>query len=125
MGTSFKYDVELGPRPKVRGSDSAPVKVIEFGDFQCRACGVVYKQGGPHLSALIDAGTVQVTFKHLAVGGQESAWAAEASECAADRVPSGRITTTYSSTRMGKRGHFFDRKPEGVCQVSCRRPPEI
>jgi hypothetical protein len=27
-------DIQLGPRPKVKGPDSAPTKVVEFGDFQ-------------------------------------------------------------------------------------------
>jgi hypothetical protein len=27
-------DIQLGPRPKVKGPDSAPAKVVEFADFQ-------------------------------------------------------------------------------------------
>lgn len=37
------------------------------------------------MAALIDQGKVQFTYKHLVVVGQESQWAAEASECAADQ----------------------------------------
>lgn len=33
-GAAVPSDVQFGPRPKVKGPDSAPVKVVEFGDFQ-------------------------------------------------------------------------------------------
>ncbi len=39
----------------------------------------------PVLQAYIDSGTVNLVYKHSAFLGQESAWAAQASECAADQ----------------------------------------
>jgi hypothetical protein len=34
MAPAAPADVQFGPRPKVKGPDSAPAKVVEFADFQ-------------------------------------------------------------------------------------------
>ncbi|MEX2228617.1 MAG: thioredoxin domain-containing protein [Dehalococcoidia bacterium] len=68
------------------GSASAPVKVIEFADFQCPFCRAFSHDVEPLLAQeFIDAGTVQLTYHHLAFLGPESGRAGEAAECAADQ----------------------------------------
>jgi protein-disulfide isomerase len=68
---------------KSLGAADAPVVVVEYGDFQCPYC----KQfaTGPEQQLrkeYVDAGTVRFVYRHLAFLGDESTWAAEASECA-------------------------------------------
>ena len=68
------------------GSPDAPVKVIEFADFQCPFCGRFQRDTEPALAEeFIDRGVVQVTFHNFAFLGIESSRAAEAAECAADQ----------------------------------------
>jgi len=57
-----KYTVEIGSAP-TRGSDSAPVKIVEWSDFQCPFCGRV----GPTLDQIEEAygDKVQLAFKHM------------------------------------------------------------
>ncbi|HEY3365857.1 MAG TPA: thioredoxin domain-containing protein [Symbiobacteriaceae bacterium] len=85
-----KTDAELGAKGSVKGPDSAKVKLVEYGDFQCPSCGVAHMKQEPLLEPLITSGQVQFTFKHFIVvdanvGGSESQWAAEAAECAGDQ----------------------------------------
>ena len=68
------------------GDPNAPVTIIEFGDFQCPYCGRFFTETEPQIDkAYIQNGKVRFGFFNFAFLGQESNWAAEASECAADQ----------------------------------------
>ncbi len=69
-----------------RGDPNAPVTVIEFSDFQCPFCGRFASTTQLQLDeAYINPGKVRFGYVHLAFLGEESQWAAEASECASDQ----------------------------------------
>ena len=69
-----------------RGDPNAPVAIIEFADFQCPYCGRFFAQTEPQIDkAYIQSGKVRFGYFGFAFLGQESNWAAEAAECAADQ----------------------------------------
>jgi protein-disulfide isomerase len=69
-----------------RGNPDAKITVYEFADYQCPFCKRSHDVVGPQLNQqYVDSGKVQVVFKHSAFLGQESIWAAQAAECAADQ----------------------------------------
>jgi protein-disulfide isomerase len=69
-----------------QGDKNAPVTIVEFSDFQCGYCWQFYRLVEPELfKQYIATGQVTFVFKHLPALGQESIWAAEAAECAADQ----------------------------------------
>lgn len=75
-------DVDPGHLP-VLGDKNAPVTVIEFADFQCPFCKRWFDTVEPELKKeYIDTGKVKMYYRHYAFLGDESTWAAEASECA-------------------------------------------
>jgi protein-disulfide isomerase len=68
---------------KSAGADDAPVVVVEFGDFQCPYCQQFALGAGRQLrDEYVPGGQVRFVYRHLAFLGDESTWAAEASECA-------------------------------------------
>ncbi len=68
------------------GSETAPVTIIEYADFQCSACGLFTSQIEPQLIELYVAkGKVRFLFRHYAFLGSESVWAASASVCASEQ----------------------------------------
>jgi protein-disulfide isomerase len=75
--------------PKVRhfkGDPNAPVTIIEFADFQCPFCGRFFASTEPQLNeAYIQSGKVRLGYWNFAFLGDESTWAAESAECAADQ----------------------------------------
>ena len=74
-------------RPANRvGRTDAPVRIVEFSDFQCPYCGRFDQDVRPDLfKQYVDTGQVAFVYKHMAILGDESTWAAEAAECAADQ----------------------------------------
>lgn len=67
-----------------RGDPDAPITMIEFSDFQCPYCGRYTVETAPQIvEAYVDEGLVRMGFYPLAFLGEQSLWAAEASECAA------------------------------------------
>jgi len=69
-----------------QGDKNAPIVMVEFSDFQCPFCGRFFMTVEPDVrQQYIDTGKVTFVYKHMAILGQESVWAAEASECAADQ----------------------------------------
>lgn len=63
------------------GSDAAPVKVVEFGDFDCPHCATFEREVFQRLkSEFIDTGQVQFFFIHFPIMGTQSMAAARAAE---------------------------------------------
>jgi len=68
------------------GDPNATVTIVEFADFQCPYCGRFASGAGRQIDLLyIQTGKVRLGYQHFAFLGQESFWAAEASECANDQ----------------------------------------
>ena len=68
---------------KSLGAEDAPVVVVEYADFQCPYCEQFASGAARQLKEeYVDQGQVRFVFRHLAFIGDESTWAAEASECA-------------------------------------------
>jgi protein-disulfide isomerase len=67
-----------------KGEPDAPVTIIEFSDFRCHFCDVFADEAGQQIdTTYIDEGLVRLGYHHAAYQGEQSLWAAEASECAA------------------------------------------
>jgi len=68
------------------GDPNAPVKIVEYGDYQCPFCAEFNKDAMPPLLAdYIATGKVQLTFVPFSFLGDESLAAAEAAFCANDQ----------------------------------------
>ena len=65
------------------GKPTAPVTLIEFGDFQCEFCARFAKITEPNINATyIQTGKANMIFKHFVTHGDDSVTAAVASQCA-------------------------------------------
>ena len=70
----------------LKGDPSAPITLIEFGDFQCPNCGRFARDTSPQIEAsYVESGQVSMAFKHFTVVGPDSKPAAMASQCANDQ----------------------------------------
>lgn len=70
----------------LKGDSSAPVLLIEFGDFQCPNCGRFARETAPLIEeSYVNSGKVGMAFKHFTVIGPDSKTAAMASQCANDQ----------------------------------------
>jgi len=70
----------------VSGNPSAPITVIQFGDFQCRFCGRFARETEPQVNlTYIETGKINLLFKHFVTHGPDSMSAAMASQCANDQ----------------------------------------
>jgi protein-disulfide isomerase len=68
------------------GDPNAPVKVVEFADFQCPYCQLYWKELEPTIiSKYISTGKVYYTYSPMAFLGQESTDAAVSAYCANDQ----------------------------------------
>jgi protein-disulfide isomerase len=86
-GGSPSPSASVGPDVRqsshVRGSDTAPITIEEWADFQCPACGMFARATEPQVvTTYVSRGQVKIVYRHFAFLGPESQWAAEASECA-------------------------------------------
>ena len=69
-----------------QGDKAAKISIVEFSDFQCPYCERFHTAIEPALiKQYVDTGKATFVYKHIAILGQESLWAAQASECAADQ----------------------------------------
>jgi protein-disulfide isomerase len=69
-----------------RGSDKAPVTLVEFSDFQCSFCRKFWQTTLPLLDKkYISTGKVRFIYRHFAVLGKPSELAAQAVECAGEQ----------------------------------------
>ncbi len=68
------------------GNKDAPVTVVEFADFRCPFCERFFQQTESQiLKDYVSTGKARYIFKHYAFLGQQSTWASEAAECAAEQ----------------------------------------
>jgi protein-disulfide isomerase len=75
--------VNLAKEGPKRGSDKAPVTLIEFSDFRCSFCRKFWQTTLPLLDKkYIRAGKVKFIYRHFAVLGKPSEIGAQAAECA-------------------------------------------
>src|SRR5262249_820190 len=57
----------------VSGIPSAPITVIQFGDFQCRFCGRFARETEPQVNqTYIETGKINLVFKHFVTHGPDS-----------------------------------------------------
>jgi len=81
---SGSVDISMGS--PVLGSDSAPVTIVEFGDYQCPQCDKWFKTIRPDIEEqYINSGKAKLYFVDLAFFGPDSTKAAEATYCADDQ----------------------------------------
>lgn len=67
----------------VLGDDTAPVTIVEYGDFKCPSCASFFTATEPQLRReYVDTGKVRLVWRDFPVIDAESAPAAEAARCA-------------------------------------------
>lgn len=73
------------------GPDDAPVKIVEFGDFQCPGCGEFSLRHRPRVMPLVDSGLVQFIYYDYPLGGSHihAFLAARAARCAGEQTLEG------------------------------------
>ena len=78
--------IGIATRPNnTQGDAKAPIVVIEFSDFQCPFCKRFHDQVESRIVAdYVKTGKIKLSYKHFAFLGDESRWAGQAAECAAD-----------------------------------------
>jgi protein-disulfide isomerase len=70
----------------ILGSESAPITIVEFGDYQCEACYAWFHNTRDTLiDNYIETGKAKLIFVDLPFLGRDSSTAAQASYCAEDQ----------------------------------------
>ena len=70
----------------ILGNPSAPITIVEFGDYQCEKCYEWFHQTKPVITKeYIETGKANLVFVDLAFLGRDSPTAAQASYCAEDQ----------------------------------------
>jgi protein-disulfide isomerase len=68
------------------GKPSAPITIVEFGDFQCEFCDRFAKQTEPKINSnFVQTGKVNIIFKNFVTHGPDSLTAAMAAQCTKDQ----------------------------------------
>lgn len=108
-----KRDLDLGHFP-VKGSDSAKVAIVEFGDMRCPFCKQFFDVTEPQiLSQYVNTGKVKFAFRNYQFLGPASTLAGNAIECANEQgkfweyydylyknQPDERDTSMYTSDKL-------------------------
>lgn len=78
--------ISTGMGSPLLGSQSAPLTIVEFGDYQCPNCGSWFRNTKPAIvENYIDTGKANLVFMDLAFLGKDSPKAAQASYCAEEQ----------------------------------------
>lgn len=68
------------------GDPSAPVTILEWGDYQCTYCHLFHRDTlGAIKERYVETGRAKLVFKDFPLNGPDSALAAEATHCAAEQ----------------------------------------
>ena len=79
-------EIDLSSASPVLGSPTAPITIVEFGDYQCERCYEWFHNTKPAIvQNYIDTGKANLVFIDLAFLGRDSPKAAQATYCAEDQ----------------------------------------
>ncbi len=79
-------DIKINSDDHALGNKDAKVTIIVYADFRCPFCEKFYTQTEKQLIAdYVNTGKARFIFRNFAFLGQQSAWASEAAECAAEQ----------------------------------------
>jgi len=79
-------DIKINADDHILGSNDAKITIVEYADFRCPFCERFYTQTEKQLIAdYVNSGKVRFVFRNFAFLGQQSTWASEAAECAAEQ----------------------------------------
>lgn len=79
-------NLKIDDSDPVLGNKNAKITIVEFADFRCPFCEKFFKETESKLlSDYVRTGKAKFIFKNYAVLGQQSTWASEAAECAAEQ----------------------------------------
>ena len=77
------YEIDTSMGSPIMGSTSAPITIVEFGDYQCPNCANWYANTKPQIvEKYIQTGTAKLFFIDFIVYGPDSQKASEATYCA-------------------------------------------
>ena len=86
MGMKIVSTINLENGSPALGSESAPITIVEFGDYQCEACYAWFHNTRDTLiDNYIETGKAKLVFLDLPFLGRDSPKAAQASYCAEDQ----------------------------------------
>ena len=102
------------------GSPDAPVKLTEYGDYQCPYCAQFAADGFPPLlNEYIASGKVQFTYVPMSFLGDESVRAVEAALCANDQGEFWTMHDTIYKNHSGEnQGAFSDDRLRTMAELS-------
>lgn len=84
-GYFTKQDLVQNGSPYI-GNPSAPITIIEFGDYQCTFCYKFHSSSlGIIIQEYVETGKANLVFRDFPLNGPDSVMAAEASHCAKDQ----------------------------------------
>lgn len=108
-----KQDLVKNASPFI-GEQSAPITIIEFGDYQCTYC---YKFHQSSLDIIkqeyIDTGKANLVFRDFPLNGPDSVLAAEASHCAKDQQKFWQYHDELYKNWAGERTGWVNRESLG------------
>ncbi|HXG73260.1 MAG TPA: thioredoxin domain-containing protein [Candidatus Nitrosotenuis sp.] len=128
IGVIVASGVELGPTKTaidtsggspILGSESAPVTIIEFGDYQCPFCQRWNLQTKPLIEQnYINSGKVKLVYVDLPIVGADSLKAHASSYCASEQG----LYWQYHDHLYKNQGHENDgwAKPENLKELASR-----
>ena len=86
MGMKTASTINLENGSPALGSESAPITIVEFGDYQCESCYYWFQNTRSTLiDNYIETGKAKLVFLDLPFLGRDSITAAQASYCAEDQ----------------------------------------
>ena len=101
--------INLSPQSLIRsgspflGNPSAPITIVEFGDFQCKFCDRFAKETEPKINATyIQTGKVNMIFKNFVTHGPDSITAAMVAQCAKTKESFGIFMKYYTKIKEKK-----------------------
>lgn len=96
---------------KSLGNADAPIVVVEYGDYQCPACGRFATTVKPKIiEEFVNSGQVRFVFRSFQFIGEESQWAAEAAECANEQGKFWEFYDKLYSSQAGENAGAFQKE---------------